>query len=90
MARFFCVWVEKISKFGFGWKENFWVCVYVCLLNVRILVFSLKENLDFFGKMLMIVQEKFMSLVGFVVIVCQIGWVCVRVLFYKKIYGFGW
>ena len=53
-------------------------------------MFSLKENLDFLGKMLMIVQEKFMSLVGFVVIVSQIGWVCVRVLFYKKIYGFGW
>ena len=38
----------------------------------------------------MIVQEKFMSLVGFVVIVSRIGWVCVHVLFYKKIYGFGW
>ena len=38
----------------------------------------------------MIVQEKFMSLVGFVVIVSRIGWVCVRVLFYKKIYGFWW
>ena len=34
----------------------------------------------------MIVQEKFMSLVGFVVIMSRIGWVCVRVLFYKKIY----
>ena len=43
-------------------------------------MFSLKENLDFLEKMLMIVQEKFMSLVGFVVIV----------LFYKKMYGFGW
>ena len=53
-------------------------------------MFSLKENLDFLGKMLMIVQEKFMSLVGFVVIVSRIGWVCVRVLFYKKNYGFGW
>ena len=49
-------------------------------------MFSLKENLDFLGKMLMIVQEKFMSLVGFVAIVSRIGWVCVRVLFYKKIY----
>ena len=38
----------------------------------------------------MIVQEKFMSLVGFVVIVSQIGWVYVCVLFYKKIYGFEW
>ena len=38
----------------------------------------------------MIVQEKFMSLVGFVVIVNRIGRVCVRVLFYKKMYGFGW
>ena len=53
-------------------------------------MYSLKENLDFLGKMMMIVQEKFMSLVGFVVIVSRIGWVCVRVLFYKKIYGFGW
>ena len=53
-------------------------------------MFSLKENLDFLGKMLMIVQEKSMSLVVFVVIVSQIGWVCVCVLFYKKIYGFGW
>ena len=53
-------------------------------------MFSLKENLDFLGKMLMVVQEKFMSLVVFVVIVSRIGWVCVRVLFYKKIYGFGW
>ena len=53
-------------------------------------MFILKENLDFLGKMLMIVQEKFMSLVGFVVIVSQIGWVYVCVLFYKKIYGFGW
>ena len=53
-------------------------------------MFSLKENLYFLGKILMIVQEKFMSLVGFVVIVSRIGWVCVRVLFYKKIYGFWW
>ena len=53
-------------------------------------MFSLKENLDFLRKMLMIVQEKFMSLVGFVVIVNRIGRVCVRVLFYKKMYGFGW
>ena len=53
-------------------------------------MFSLKENLDFLGKMLMIVQEKFMSLLGFVVIVNRIGRVCVRVLFYKKMYGFGW
>ena len=36
-------------------------------------MFSLKENLDFLGEMLMIVQEKFMSLVGFVVIVSRIG-----------------
>ena len=42
-------------------------------------MFILKENLDFLGEMLMIVQEKFMSLVGFVVIVSQIGWVCVCV-----------
>ena len=53
-------------------------------------MFSLKENLDFLGKMLMIVQEKFMSLVEFIVILSRIGWVCVRILFYKKIYGFGW
>ena len=38
-------------------------------------MFSLKENLDFLGKMLMIVQEKFMSLVKFIVIVSRIGWV---------------
>ena len=31
---------EKISRFGFRWKENSmfkcvgWVCIYVCLLNV--------------------------------------------------------
>ena len=38
----------------------------------------------------MIVQEKFTSLVGIVVIVNRIGWVCVCVFFYKKMYGFGW
>ena len=53
-------------------------------------MFSLKENLDFLEKMLMIVQEKFTSLVGIVVIVNRIGWVCVCVFFYKKMYGFGW
>ena len=52
-------------------------------------MFGLKENLDFLGKMLMIVQGKFMRLVGFVVIVSRIGWVCVC-LFRKKIYDFGW
>ena len=52
-------------------------------------MFGLKENLDFLGKMLMIVQRKFMRLVGFVVIVSRIG--CVYVcLFHKKIFGFGW
>ena len=30
-----------------------------------------------------------MRLVGFVVIVSQIGWVCMRLL-HKKISGFGW
>jgi len=41
--------------------------------------------------MLMIVQGKFMRLVGFVVIVSWISWVCVCVcLFHKKIFGFGW
>ena len=43
-------------------------------------MFGLKENLDFLGKMLMIVQGKFMRLVGFV---------CVC-LFHKKNFGFGW
>ena len=57
-------------------------------------MFGLKENLDFLGKMLMIVQGKFMRLVGFVVIVSRIGWVlrarvCVC-LFHKKILSFGW
>ena len=47
-------------------------------------MFGLKENLDFLGKMLMIVQGKFMSLVGFVVIVSRIGWVCVCVCFIRK------
>ena len=42
----------------------------------------------------MIVQGKFMRLVGFVVIVSRIGWVlrarvCVC-LFHKKILSFGW
>ena len=37
----------------------------------------------------MIVQGKFMRLVGFVVIVSRIGWVYVC-LFRKKIFGFGW
>ena len=40
-------------------------------------MFGLKENLDFLGKMLMIVQGKFMRLVGFAVIVSRIDWVCV-------------
>ena len=54
-------------------------------------MFGLKENLDFLGKTLMIVQGKFMRLVGFVVIVSRIGWVYVCVcLFHKKIFGFGW
>ena len=35
-----CFGREKISRFGFRWKENSmfkfvgWVCIYVCLLNV--------------------------------------------------------
>ena len=40
-------------------------------------MFGLKENLDFLGKMLVIVQGKFMRLVGFVVIMSRINWVCV-------------
>ena len=24
---FLCLGRDKISRFGFGWKENFWVCV---------------------------------------------------------------
>ena len=47
-------------------------------------MFGLKENFDFLGKMLMIVQGKLMRLVGFVVIVSRIGWVCVCVCFIRK------
>ena len=31
---FLCLGSKKISRFGFGWKENFWVCVYVCWLGL--------------------------------------------------------
>ena len=40
-------------------------------------MFGLRENPDLLGKMLMVVQGKFMRLVGFVVIVSRIDQVCV-------------